>query len=157
MLGLMRPSRGFTTIELMVALGITAILAAVATPSFISLVDRNILAARTNAVYASIQTVRDLALRTGNPHRLILSQDTGALQINQLGDATVLHDSGALDGVTINLPAQIVINGDGDVTTPANMARLTITRSATREFCLFPTGVLMRAVPDQNDPYCPET
>lgn len=56
--------RGFTIVELLVALTIVAILAAVAAPSFTSVVNNNRLAAQSNELLSAIQYARTEAIRT---------------------------------------------------------------------------------------------
>lgn len=56
-------SQGFTLIELMVTLAVAAILLAIATPSFTSIINSNRLASAANEMVAVIQTARMEAVR----------------------------------------------------------------------------------------------
>lgn len=51
-------SRGFTLFELLVAVGVAGVLAALAIPDFRNLVDSNQLASRSNRLIGSLQTAR---------------------------------------------------------------------------------------------------
>jgi type IV fimbrial biogenesis protein FimT len=58
-----RRAGGFSLVELMVTLAVVAILAAVATPSLVSVVNNNRLAAQSNEMVASLQIARSEAVR----------------------------------------------------------------------------------------------
>ena len=56
-------TRGFTLVELMVTLAVAAILMAIATPSFTSLINSNRLSGGANELVAALQTARMEAVR----------------------------------------------------------------------------------------------
>lgn len=58
-----RRAEGFSLVELMVTVAVVAILAAVATPSLVSVVNNNRLAAQSNEMVASLQIARSEAVR----------------------------------------------------------------------------------------------
>lgn len=58
-----RRNAGFSLVELMVTVAVIAILAAVATPSLVSVVNNNRLAAQSNEMVASLQIARSEAVR----------------------------------------------------------------------------------------------
>lgn len=60
-----RPSAGFTAVELIVTMGVLAILVAIAVPSMQSLIRRNNVASEANRVVASLQQARTLAISGG--------------------------------------------------------------------------------------------
>jgi type IV fimbrial biogenesis protein FimT len=55
---------GFTVVELLVTIAIVGVVAAVATPSFINVVNTNRLAAQSNELLSAIQYARSEAVRT---------------------------------------------------------------------------------------------
>jgi type IV fimbrial biogenesis protein FimT len=57
---------GFTIVELMVTVTIIAILAAVATPSFVNVVNTNRLASQSNELLAAMQYARTEAIRSNS-------------------------------------------------------------------------------------------
>ncbi|MBS0428185.1 MAG: Tfp pilus assembly protein FimT/FimU [Proteobacteria bacterium] len=67
--------QGFTLIELMVVLVVIAILAAVATPSFVGFIQANRLTARASAFAADLQLARSEAVKRGQPVTVCASND----------------------------------------------------------------------------------
>lgn len=61
----MRQAHGFTLIELMVVMGITAILATLAAPSFTRLIQSNTLSSNVNLFLADMRFARSEAIRLG--------------------------------------------------------------------------------------------
>lgn len=61
----MRRARGFTLIELMVVMGITAILATLAAPSFTRLLQSNTISSNVNLFLADMRFARSEAIRLG--------------------------------------------------------------------------------------------
>ena len=61
-----RASRGFTLIEMMIAIFILGILTALAVPSFVSLSNRNRLTSQANELLGAIQFARTEAIRTNS-------------------------------------------------------------------------------------------
>ncbi len=62
----LRPS-GFTLLELMFAIGILAILSAIAAPSFASLISKNEVTLTTNSLVGSLQSARQYAVSNRTP------------------------------------------------------------------------------------------
>lgn len=62
--GIARGHRGFTLMELMLAIAVLGILTAVAVPSFTAMINRNRLTSQSNELLAAIQYARMEAIRT---------------------------------------------------------------------------------------------
>lgn len=71
-----QPQQGFTLIELMVTIALLAILLALATPSFTSIINSNRLASHANELVASLQTARMEAVRR-NTRTVVCRSDNG--------------------------------------------------------------------------------
>nr|WP_051464538.1 GspH/FimT family pseudopilin [Pseudoxanthomonas suwonensis] len=69
---------GFTLVELMVTLGVLAILVSMATPSFTSVINSNRLSSQANELVADIQLARSEALRRNRTVRLCRSDNGSA-------------------------------------------------------------------------------
>jgi type IV fimbrial biogenesis protein FimT len=61
----MSSQKGFTLIELMISLGILAILATMAVPSFQGVIEKNRVTSQANALLSAVQTARSEAVRRG--------------------------------------------------------------------------------------------
>ena len=61
----MSSQKGFTVIELMISLGILAILATIAVPSFQSVIERNRVTAQANSILSAVQSARSEAVKRG--------------------------------------------------------------------------------------------
>jgi type IV fimbrial biogenesis protein FimT len=62
-------SKGFTLVELMVALAVAAILLGIAVPSFRDMLERNRVAAQSNDLLGGLQATRSEAIRKNATHR----------------------------------------------------------------------------------------
>ncbi len=67
----MSSQKGFTLIELMISLGILAILATMAVPSFQRVIENNRVTSQANSLLSAVQTARSEAVRRGVPVRFI--------------------------------------------------------------------------------------
>ncbi len=76
------PSRGFTLVELMLAIVVAAILLTVAVPSFTSVIRNNRMAAAVNALSGAIQLTRMEAIRRNARVSLCKSADGSACTNN---------------------------------------------------------------------------
>ncbi|WP_052368268.1 pilus assembly FimT family protein [Algiphilus aromaticivorans] len=147
---------GFTLIELLVTLSVLAILATVAAPAMVSLVDRNTLAARTNAVNATLRTARNEAIRGARRIELVYNSGAKTLRIMDEAENEQLHESDALSGVDVSLSADIVFSQEGHLVGPNDVVHLQITRHESRWICVFRTGIIARVDADLANNYCRE-
>lgn len=122
-----RQRRGFTLIELMVAVGVVAILAAIAAPSMVGLINANRLAGLTDEMTASLQLARSEAVRRSAPVTVCNSDDGSTCsdstswtrwivigEDNVTGDVDVIRDYEATEPVEISGPdAGIVFSSSG--------------------------------------------
>lgn len=69
------PARGFTLVELMVVVALTALLVALAAPSLQALVQRNAVSGHVNAFVGSLRLARAQALQRGLPVKMCRSAD----------------------------------------------------------------------------------
>ena len=99
---------GFSLVELMVTVAVVAILAAVASPALVSVVNNNRLASQSNEMVASLQIARSEAIRMNAPVSLCRSTNgttcaaAGAwTRWIVVSGATVLRDS------SVRAPVQI--------------------------------------------------
>lgn len=70
-----RQQTGFTLIELMVVVAIVAIMVAIATPSFVSLIQSNRVSAEVNSFAGDLQFARSEAIKQGIPVSVCASSD----------------------------------------------------------------------------------
>ncbi len=114
-------SRGFSLVELMVTVAVIAILAAVATPSLLSVVNNNRLAAQANEMVASLQIARSEAVRLNTPVSVCRSTNgTSCAAAGQwarwivIAGAQVLRDSAAPASVQVTSGvAEVTFRSDG--------------------------------------------
>ena len=80
--------KGFTLIEAIITLAIATILAAMATPSFINLLNKRRISASANTIYSTLQEARSLAITEGSNVSGCLSNDgLSCLKIVNRGSA----------------------------------------------------------------------
>jgi type IV fimbrial biogenesis protein FimT len=73
-----RSSRGFTLVELMIALAVGAIILVAAVPSFLTLLDRNEIGSAADQLYASLATARSEAVKRRGAVRVCPSSDSAS-------------------------------------------------------------------------------
>lgn len=101
------PAAGFTLIELLVTVSVLAILAAVAVPSFTTLINSNRLAGAANDIVAALQVARLEAIRRGQNVVVCPSADGASCSGTDWSRMIVFSDSNANQAV--NSPADVVI------------------------------------------------
>ena len=121
------PQRGFTLIELMVTIGIAAVLAAVAAPSFQGLVANSRLKSHNNAIQTSLTMARSEAIK--RKARVVVCKSADQASCSTSGDwqqgwivfvdtndsATVDAGEAILEKVA-PLSGAFVLKGDGNLT-----------------------------------------
>ncbi len=118
---------GFTLLELMVTVAVVAILAAVATPSLVSVVNSNRLATQANELVASLQIARSEAIRLNNTVTLCRSTDGASCAAAGpwtrwivISGTEVLRDSSLRPPIQItSVDAAVNFRSDGRARTPA--------------------------------------
>jgi type IV fimbrial biogenesis protein FimT len=95
------PQRGFTLIELMVTIAVAAILLAIATPSFTSIINSNRLTSASNEMVATLQAARMEAVRLNTAVNVCAGCDGNAGSLVAFVDAD--NDSAADAGETVRV------------------------------------------------------
>lgn len=108
--------RGFTLVELMVALVVMAVLVTVAIPSFQASAARARIKSRTNELIAAITSARSEAIRRGKRVTVCPSSDSATCTAGKWGDGFVVfqdddHDAVLDTGETILNTQQGAANG----------------------------------------------
>jgi type IV fimbrial biogenesis protein FimT len=110
----MNASRGFTVVEMVIAMSILAIIVAIAAPSLTSVIVVQQVKAAAQDVYASLSVARSEAL-TRNTSVTVAPVGGNWAQGWTVTDAggTVLRRQDGYPKINLSGPAQIVFNGDG--------------------------------------------
>jgi type IV fimbrial biogenesis protein FimT len=123
----MRSGAGFTLLELMVAIGITAILATVAVPSFTSMMRNNRSASEANAALSVFTLARSEAIKRNRPVIVCKSSDGSGCVTSggwQQG-AMVFEDTdgnGAFDAGEPVIQAVVPLSSASTITGDSNLA-----------------------------------
>lgn len=109
---------GFTMVELMVAIVITGILAAIAAPSFSNLIARQRAKSIASELYAALSKARSEAIARNT--NVTLSPKAGGWQngwriLDPANASNVLEDRGVATGATVSGPAGVAYQGSGRI------------------------------------------
>ena len=116
----MNASRGFTVVELVIAMSILAIIVSLAAPSLSSVIVVQQVKAAAQDVYASLSVARSEALtRNTNVTVAPVAGDWAKGWTVTDAGGTVLRRQDGYPKIALSGPAQIVFNGDGRPDTTA--------------------------------------
>ncbi len=143
--------RGYTLVELMVTVAVMAVVLAVATPSFTSVVNGNRLATQTEELVSSIQFARSEALRMSQPVTLCQTADgstcgaapAGQMQWIVLANGTVVRSFAikppvVLSGTTNTV--RFLANGMADADASFTMCIVTTLPAENQRVVSLPVG-----------------
>lgn len=146
-----RQARGFTLIELMVTVALLAILAAMAAPSFTTLINSNRLSGAANDIVAALQVARMEAIRRGENvvicpstngigcsgtdwSRMIVFSDRNANRAVDAQDVVVRDVTLAASGIQVR-PSAMVAGGHRIQFSPDGLALVGTNRNAAIGVC----------------------
>ena len=111
-----RLSGGFTLVELMVTVAVAAILLAIATPSFTSIINSNRLASAANELVATLQSARMEAVRSNRRVNVCRGCDGNAGSLVAFVDANANKAADAGEVIRAGFPnPSVEFSGDLDV------------------------------------------
>ena len=110
MLGVSRPMRGYTLLELLVTLAIVAILATLAAPAFTSLIETQRVRSASNTLVNSLNLARSEAVTRNATIKLEKSAAgwSAGWTVSIYGTATVLRSENGVNGISITGSANSV-------------------------------------------------
>ena len=79
--------KGFTLIEMVVVIGVMAILGAVAVPTFLAWLPDSRLKAAARDLYSNMQLAKMDAIRSNSNYRLVFNQGAGSYELQDSGGA----------------------------------------------------------------------
>ena len=109
-------SRGFTLLEALVALAITALIAAIVVPNMVQALDILTLQETTRILQADLRVARETAIRTGQ--KVDLEATNHGHEYDWIGGSRFLPPA-----ITLKMSKPLVVYPDGSVlTTPITMS-----------------------------------
>lgn len=145
---------GFTLIELLVTIAIFAIVATIAAPALTSLVDRNTLAARTNAVNSILRAARNEAVRSAQRVTVTYDAQSQTLLVASEEDDELLRQSEPLRGVVLAISGDITFSPEGALLGPDDIVHFEVARHESRWICVFRSGIIARVGAEGGSSYC---
>jgi prepilin-type N-terminal cleavage/methylation domain-containing protein len=136
--------RGFSLIEVVVVAGMTAILAAIAVPSFYTLSQEAALVSAEREVMTALYLARSNAIATNVPRTVVFTPPQ-LIQIQDQAHTTIytrnLNVYGANIKLTERSAASITFDARGLISPPASFT-LTVTnaKNQTKTVTVYPTG-----------------
>lgn len=146
--------RGFTLVELMMAIAILAILAMIAIPSFIALITNNRVSSQVNLVIGSINVARSEAVKHGRAASLCASSNGTSCTGTDLGAGWIVFDDIGADGTvdTADTVIKIYPAMPGGMSAPFTVANITFLGTG-RPVGAF-SGANMNVCPPAAGDYC---
>jgi len=139
--------KGFTLIELTVVLGMVAIIAAIATPSWSQLRTRSVLRAAVNDFTSSLQFARSEAVRLNSPVTLCPSSDGVNCTATEFQLGWIVRT-----GPGANAVDQVILQD----TLPRVTVQMDTTTAATRRFTFLPNGLPSNGFAGATMEICPK-
>lgn len=143
-----QPARGFTLVELMVALVVMAIVLGIGIPSFRNIMERNRAASQTNELLGALQMTRSEAIRRNATHRFCTSS-TGWV-VRTPASATAIREGNLQAGTTVTeycadfradgLPYQCTCSSNAIGTNLITAGQLTVTTGSQTRNIRIRTG-----------------
>lgn len=144
---MLRLSMGFTLVELLVALTVVGILAAIGVPAFNGVFERTRADTDTGELTRALNLARLEAINRGKSvsvQPVAEGEWSGALTVQTTDGEGIRNIEGMAGGVELAVsddPASIVFNNLGAIETPAGGATFTYTRGAhNKTISVCPTG-----------------
>jgi len=113
--------RGFTMPELMVSVGIAAILTAIATPPLMSVIAAQRVKTATFDLYSAVSYARSEAIKRDAVVTIVPRNGAFTNGYDLVVGVTVLKNQGVSPGISISAPPNLILafDGSGRLTTPA--------------------------------------
>lgn len=128
--------RGFTLIEMITVIIIVGVIAAIATPNFLGLLNRNRANSAVSEIEGAIREAQRLAIRNGRSCTINITSATRTVSSPNSGsDRCLLSNRVFDDNVTIDADETIIFSGKGNTTSAATI--VVSTNNDTVQRCVF--------------------